>query len=586
MPNIHKPFHQKYRPNNLDELVGQKFISITLKQALLTKKIAPAYLFNGPRGTGKTSSARIFAKSLNCQAFDQPTITPCCKCDLCRQITDGSALDIIEIDAASNTGVENIREIIERARFAPTQARWKVYVIDECHMLSTAASNALLKTIEEPPSRVVFILATTNPERVLNTIKSRCQKFDFRRISPSDIFQHLSEIAEKESIKYEVQALKMIAKRSNGGMRDAQSLLEQLNLLPEGITINNIQNLLGEVSESELTNLIKSLVENNPESLIDTCNKLYDAGNEPLQIIIGLLNITRDLLLHTTNNKYSDLYYTSDEFRDELDKISKTINKSTIINWHNNLRNIEYQIKSSDNPRLWFEIHLTGLLDSQEINSFENKQESKNNTTEEKHESRKNIPINKENISDEIPKPSIKEEITHKELIEKKDEKLEKFEVLEKESIENISENNQNNPGSNNLKDKWELILSKVELPSTRMLLSQQAELESFDSEKITIALSPNWESMIKSRKVIIENTVKKIFGDGIILNFSTKQLNKSNPTNTPEITQNEVNNFRPIKKIEPKTNSSTKISNEETYDDSSKNLANFFNGEIIDLDE
>ena len=586
MPNIHKPFHQKYRPNNLDELVGQKFISITLKQALLTKKIAPAYLFNGPRGTGKTSSARIFAKSLNCQAFDQPTITPCCKCDLCRQITDGSALDIIEIDAASNTGVENIREIIERARFAPTQARWKVYVIDECHMLSTAASNALLKTIEEPPSRVVFILATTNPERVLNTIKSRCQKFDFRRISPSDIFQHLSEIAEKESIKYEVQALKMIAKRSNGGMRDAQSLLEQLNLLPEGITINNIQNLLGEVSESELTNLIKSLVENNPESLIITCNKLYDAGNEPLQIIIGLLNITRDLLLHTTNNKYSDLYYTSDEFQDELDKISKTINKSTIINWHNNLRNIEYQIKTSDNPRLWFEIHLTGLLDNQEINSFENKQESKNNTTEEKHESRKNIPINKENISDEIPKPSIQEEITHKELIEKKDEKLEKFEVLEKESIENISDNNQNNPGSNNLKDKWELILSKVELPSTRMLLSQQAELESFDSEKITIALSPNWENMIKSRKVIIENTVKKIFGDGIILNFSTKQLNKSNPTNTPEITQNEVNNFRPIKKIEPKTNSSTKISNEETYDDSSKNLANFFNGEIIDLDE
>ncbi len=585
MPNIHKPFHQKYRPNNLDELVGQKFISITLKQALLTKKIAPAYLFNGPRGTGKTSSARIFAKSLNCQAFDQPTITPCCKCDLCRQITDGSALDIIEIDAASNTGVENIREIIERARFAPTQARWKVYVIDECHMLSTAASNALLKTIEEPPSRVVFILATTNPERVLNTIKSRCQKFDFRRISPSDIFQHLSEIAEKESIKYEVQALKMIAKRSNGGMRDAQSLLEQLNLLPDGITINNIQNLLGEVSESELTNLIKSLVANNPESLIHICNKLYDAGNEPLQIIIGLLNITRDLLLHTTNNKYSDLYYTSDEFRDELDKISKTINKSTIINWHNNLRNIEYQIKSSDNPRLWFEIHLTGLLDSQEINNFENKQESKNNTTEEKHESRKNIPINKENISHKISKPSIQEEITHKELIEKKDEKLEKFEVLEKESIENISENNQNNPGSN-LKDKWELILSKVELPSTRMLLSQQAELESFDSEKITIALSPNWESMIKSRKVIIENTVKKIFGDGIILNFSTKQLKKSNPTKTPEITQNEVNNFRPIKKIEPKTNSSTKISNEETYDDSSKNLANFFNGEIIDLDE
>jgi len=292
-------------------------------------------------------------------------------------------------------------------------------------------------------------------------------------------------------------------------MRDAQSLLEQLNLLPEGITINNIQNLLGEVSESELTNLIKSLVENNPESLIITCNKLYDAGNEPLQIIIGLLNITRDLLLHTTNNKYSDLYYTSDEFRDELDKISKTIDKSPINYWLNNLRNIEYQIKTSDNPRLWLEIHLTGLLDNQEINSFKNKEESKNNVAEEKHASIRNITtINSENISNEIQKQSIKKEISREELIEKKEEKLEKFEVLEKESIENISDNNQNNPGSNNLKDKWELILSKVELPSTRMLLSQQAELESFESEKITIALSPNWENMIKSRKDIIENTV------------------------------------------------------------------------------
>ncbi|WP_288262422.1 DNA polymerase III subunit gamma/tau [uncultured Prochlorococcus sp.] len=587
MPYTHKPLHQKYRPNNLDELVGQQFISITLKQALLTKKIAPAYLFNGPRGTGKTSSARIFAKSLNCQTFEEPTINPCGKCNLCREITDGNALDIIEIDAASNTGVENIREIIERARFAPSNARWKVYVIDECHMLSTAASNALLKTIEEPPSRVVFILATTNPERVLNTIQSRCQKFDFRRISPSDIFQHLSEIAEKESIKYEGQALKMIAKRSNGGMRDAQSLLEQLNLLPEGITIKNIQNLLGEVSEIELTNLIKSLVENNPESLIITCNKLYDAGNEPHQIIIGLLNITRDLLLHTINNKYSDLYYTSDEFQDELDKISKTINKSTIINWHNNLRNIEYQIKTSDNPRLWFEIHLTSLLDNHEINSFKNKQEDKHNATKGHSESPKNITImNKKNISNEIQKQTIKEDISREELIVKKDEKLKKFDGLRKETMENISEKTKNDTESNNLKDKWELILSKLELPSTRMLLSQQAELESLNSEKITIALSPNWENMIKSRKVIIENTIKKIFGEQIILNFTTKQLTKINQTSSPETTKNQEKSLKPTTTIEPKTNLSTKISNEEDNDDSSKNLAKFFNGEIIDLDE
>jgi len=171
-------------------------------------------------------------------------------------------------------------------------------------------------------------------------------------------------------------------------------------------------------------------------------------------------------------------------------------------------------------------------------------------------------------------------------LIVKNDEKLEKFNVLGKESIRNISDNNAKDLGLNNLKDKWELILSKLELPSTRMLLSQQAELESFDSKKITIALSPNWENMIKSRKVIIENTVKKIFGDHIILNFSTKQLTKSNSTNNPEISQNETNNLKSIKKIEPKTNTSTKISDEENYSNSSKNLANFFNGEIIDFDD
>ena len=171
-------------------------------------------------------------------------------------------------------------------------------------------------------------------------------------------------------------------------------------------------------------------------------------------------------------------------------------------------------------------------------------------------------------------------------LIAKKEEKLENFDDLAKENMGNISDNSQNYAESNNLKHKWELILSKLELPSTRMLLSQQAELESFDSEKITIALSPNWENMIKSRKVIIENTVKKLFGDQIILSFSTKQSTKSIPTNNPEVTQKEVNNLKPIKKVEPKTNLSTKISNEESYDDSSKNLANFFNGEIIDLDE
>ncbi len=592
MKNTHIPFHQKYRPNNLDELVGQEFISTTLKQALLSNKIAPAYLFNGPRGTGKTSSARILAKSLNCLSFDQPTVHPCGTCELCRQISDGNALDIIEIDAASNTGVENIREIIERARFSPSQARWKVYVIDECHMLSTAASNALLKTIEEPPARVIFILATTNPERVLTTIQSRCQKFDFRRISSDSIFEHLCQIANKESIKFEDQALKLISKRSQGGMRDAQSLLDQLSLLPEGINTKNVQNLLGEISEIDLINLVNSLIDNNAESLLISCNKLYDAGNEPNQIIIGLLNITRDLLLNSINNTYSDLYYTSIEFQSELNKFAKSLEKTKIIEWHNKLKNVEYQIKTSDNPRLWLEVHLTSLLAKQKVESknsdsikqnFDNQSDSVKINNQEL--------IHKKNISKTIPNQSKSENIDNEKLINnvnipnkiENQSKKESSDHVEFVTQANISKNIQKNNESGELKEKWELILSKLELPSTKMLLSQQAELVSIDSSEIEIALSPNWENMIKSRKVIIENAVKKIFGEQIKLIFSRKELNTRNLSTSQE----KINESQPKKIIEnKKSNLTEKLLPKESYDNSSKNLAKFFNGEIIDLDE
>ena len=574
MLNIHKPFHQKYRPLNLDELVGQEFISITLKQALISQKIAPAYLFNGPRGTGKTSSARIFAKSLNCLSSKQPTPNPCGKCELCIQIAEGNALDIIEIDAASNTGVENIREIIDRARFAPTQARWKVYVIDECHMLSTAASNALLKTIEEPPEKVVFILATTNPERVINTIQSRCQKFDFKRISSNTIFNNLSAIANKESIKFEDQALKLIAKRSNGGMRDAQSLLDQLSLLPNGVTTKNVRSLLGEVSENDLTDLINALINNQPESLLISCNNLYDAGNEPNEILVGLLNITRDLLLKTLNNNYSEMYYTSIEFQDELNKFSYNISKNRIIDWHNKLKNVDYQIKTSDNPRLWLEIHLTSLLEENINQTIINKREL----------------INKQVISEDNKNQNESGDFNKKELINNQDiNQNESGDFNKKELINNqdINQNSKNDNQTDYLKEKWELILSKLELPSTKMLLSQQAELASFDSNEVLIALSPNWENMIKSRKVIIENAIKKVFGDKVKLNFSSKKINS---TKTAKLEEKEIKKLNDNKEKQStsfqNSPSPTNKPKTEFYDNSSKNLANFFNGEIIDLDE
>ena len=562
MVNNHKPFHLKYRPTNFDELLGQDVISITLKQALITNKIAPAYLFCGPRGTGKTSSARIFAKSLNCQKYNKPCKFPCNKCELCKNINIGIALDIIEIDAASNTGVENIREIIERANFAPTQARWKVYVIDECHMLSTAASNALLKTIEEPPERVVFILATTNPERVLTTIQSRCQKFNFKSINSEYIYNHLLEISNKELINFEEEGLRLIAKRSNGGMRDAQRLLDKLSLIPDGITKKNVEELLGEVSENDLLDLIKSLIKNIPDSLIKTCSNLYDSGNEPISILEGLLNITRDLLLKTVDNNYSDLFYTSKEFQPEIERISKLINKSKIIEWHSHLRNLEYQIKNSSQPRLWLEIHLTSLL-----------------KIEDQHPIKYTKPIQDEGLNKNI-------------ISTKEDSKA----ILKKEKIDFYNDNQLSNKDeididneSINLKEKWSLILSKLELPSTRMLLSQQAELISIQTNMVEIGLAPNWENMIKSRTVVIEDAVKKIFGEHMTLSFKSKTNNKIQLSDKDNDIQKKFINSSESKDLE--VTESKKIIKEKLSENSnmeknsSKNLADFFNGQIVDTE-
>ena len=575
MGNSHQPFHLKYRPLNFDELIGQDVISLTLKQALITNKIAPAYLFCGPRGTGKTSSARIFAKSLNCQKYSKPSKLPCNKCELCKSINIGVALDIIEIDAASNTGVENIREIIERANFAPTQARWKVYVIDECHMLSTAASNALLKTIEEPPERVVFILATTNPERVLTTIQSRCQKFNFKRINSEHIYNHLLEISNKESINFEDEGLRLIAKRSNGGMRDAQRLLDQLSLIPNGITKRNAEELLGEVSENDLLNLIDSLIKNVPDALIKSCSNLYDSGNEPIAILEGLLNITRDLLLKTVDDNYSDLFYTSKEFQPEIERISKLINKSKIIEWHRYLKNLEYQIKNSTQPRLWLEIHLTSLLKLEDQNTIR--------TQETVHEEE----LRKDNnlISTKAKFKTIKEE-----KINVYDHNQEINKNIEDESI--------------NLKEKWSLILSKLELPSTRMLLSQQAELISIESNTVKIGLAPNWENMIKSRTVIIEDAVKKIFGEHMSISFKSKTNNTNSIINRDQRSEkgNDIQkkfiNSGESKNKPHKNNDSqftdSKIINNDKFSEnslnieknSSKNLADFFNGQIVETEQ
>jgi len=360
----YEPIHHKYRPQSFAQLVGQEAIATTLTNAILGGKIAHAYLFTGPRGTGKTSSARILAKSINCLQSDQPTPEPCGVCHSCLGITKGYTVDVIEIDAASNTGVDNIRELIEKAQFAPVQSRYKVYVIDECHMLSTAAFNALLKTLEEPPKHVVFILATTDPQRVLPTIISRCQRFDFRRIQLDAMVKHLKAIAQQEKIQITPEAIALVGQLAQGGLRDAESLLDQLALFPSLVTPEHVLDLVGSVSEQDLCGLLGAIAQDNAELVLDFTRKILDRGREPLTILQNLAAFYRDLLIAQTAPSRRDLVACTQSTWDILVNFAPRWDKSLILQGQKQLRTAEVQIKNTTQPRLWLEITLLGLLPS------------------------------------------------------------------------------------------------------------------------------------------------------------------------------------------------------------------------------
>ncbi|MFS8780746.1 DNA polymerase III subunit gamma/tau [Synechococcus sp. W55.1] len=356
----YEPLHLKYRPQRFADVVGQGAVVQTLANAIRLGRVAPAYLFCGPRGTGKTSSARILAKSLNCE--QGPTPDPCQACSQCRAITAGASLDVLEIDAASNTGVDNIRELIERAQFAPVNSRYKVYVIDECHMLSNAAFNALLKTLEEPPPRVVFVLATTDPQRVLPTIVSRCQRFDFRRIPLDDMVAHLGKIAAQEGIPITPEALQLVAQLSQGGLRDSERLLDQLSLLEGSITPEAVWDLVGGIPEQQLLALMDALLAQDVQAVLSQTRQLLERGKEPLALLQNLVALYRDLLLVKTAPQQRELVAVTDSTWAALQQRAPRYSVEILLAAQSHLRQCEPQIRQSGQPQLWLEIALVDLL--------------------------------------------------------------------------------------------------------------------------------------------------------------------------------------------------------------------------------
>lgn len=300
--------YRKWRPQGFDSLVGQEAVRTALTNALETGRIAHAYLFAGPRGTGKTSTAKILAKAVNCE--HGPTPNPCNKCQNCVRINDGTSMDVFEIDAASNRGIDEIRDLREKVAFAPVNGRYKVYIIDEVHMLTTEAFNALLKTLEEPPPHVIFILATTEPHKIPATIHSRCQRFDFKRVTDSDIVKRLREVADSSGIAADDDALQLIAVQADGGMRDALSLLDQCGVMAERVSAETVRNVLGIVGREALRELVKAVGEGNVPKALELLEALLAGGKDVKQIITELAEYLRAVLLYKASPDYREIYLT------------------------------------------------------------------------------------------------------------------------------------------------------------------------------------------------------------------------------------------------------------------------------------
>ncbi|MCC5604020.1 DNA polymerase III subunit gamma/tau [Nostoc favosum] len=355
--------HQKYRPQTIAELVGQPYIKTALTNAVKYLQIAPAYLFTGSRGTGKTSTARIFAKSLNCLNTKKPTDQPCGICQSCRSIETSNSLDVSEIDAASNNGVDDARALIERSTLAPVAGRYRIFILDECHCLTGNAFNALLKCIEEPPPHVVFILCTTELHKVLPTIVSRCQVFNFRTLSVQAIVQHLGIVADAESISIDEEALTAIARLSDGGLRDALQLLGQVSLLDEDITANHVMEIAGGVTETELMSILQAISTNNTFNLLQVARVLVDSGKTPKLILSNLLQTYRDLLIIKSALKEQSLLTGCVSYA-QLKVLANHWNFETLNLSLAELQKAENYLRYTVNAAVWLEVCLLNLMTS------------------------------------------------------------------------------------------------------------------------------------------------------------------------------------------------------------------------------
>ena len=352
---MHKALYRVYRPKTFGDVVGQEHIVKTLKNQIKNNNIGHAYLFSGTRGTGKTSTAKIFARAVNC--LNPINEEPCNECEICIDTLNDNIMDIVEIDAASNNSVDDIRELRESVKYTPSKAKYKVYIIDEVHMLSQGAFNALLKTLEEPPSYVIFILATTEPHKIPATILSRCQRFDFKRVSSKDIASRMSYICKKENIEAEEKALSLIARNSQGALRDALSILDQcMSFGNEKIEYNDVIELLGTVNIDELFELSQSIIDENTKKSLEILNEFIIWGKDIRNLINDLIDHFRNLMVCKVSKDLDEIISLPEESIERLKEQSQYVNINDLIRILNILSETQDSMKSSSNTRILAEV--------------------------------------------------------------------------------------------------------------------------------------------------------------------------------------------------------------------------------------
>lgn len=523
------PLYRKYRPQTFHDLIGQENIVISLSKAIELNRIAHAFLLCGPRGTGKTSSARILAKSLNCK--EGPTLTPCGKCPACLDIMNSIPVDVIEIDAASNRSVEDTQAILEKIQYVPVNGRYKIYVIDEVHMLSNHAFNALLKTLEEPPENVIFILATTEPQKVLETIISRCQRYDFRRITIDDIVKRLKYISEQENINIADEALFAIAKNSQGGMRDSLALLDQISVLGTNkqITVDDINEILGKISFEVLSEITQCIIDADCSKSVPLIDKIYSKGNEPVQIIANLIQHFRDLML-IKNCTDRDLLYSllqiSEANYQKAKEQAEVFSVSEVVQIIDKLSYYSNQIKTATNKYMWLELCIIDLTNYKNLPSVDNllrriedleQMVSGGNYT--------SIPPRPVAISQ--PKPQAQPPVQVKPVqqeqkvatpIEQPKVQPEQIREVEKTAVEEKVERNSApvtqpiaSAPVDDLHALWASILQSIASPSSRAFFMNLARPIEITNEKIVVAFKQEWS--VKKAK---EGASRQAFEDAV----------------------------------------------------------------------